>query len=125
MMIPAHGHDMSLADDLIRVITFDKNGLIPAIAQQFDTLEVLMQAWMNRESLRVTLREGRLCYWSRSRRCLWRKGETSGHWQKLVDLRWDCDGDCLLFLVDQTGAACHTGERSCFFQSHPGIKNAD
>ncbi len=94
---------------------FDANGLIPAIAQQHDTGEVLMLAWMNRAALDETLATGRVCYWSRSRQGLWRKGETSGQVQRLVELRFDCDADALLLLVDQTGVACHTGRRSCFY----------
>ena len=95
-------------------LTFTKDGLIPAIAQQYDTGEVLMMAWMSADSLAETLASGRVCYWSRSRKAFWRKGDTSGHIQKLVELRYDCDGDTLLVLVDQTGAACHEGTRSCF-----------
>lgn len=95
-------------------LTFTKDGLIPAIAQQYDTGEVLMMAWMNKDSLAETLATGRVCYWSRSRRAFWRKGDTSGHIQELVELRYDCDGDTLLVLVNQTGAACHEGSRSCF-----------
>ena len=95
-------------------LTFSKDGLIPAIAQQYDTGEVLMMAWMNKDSLAETLASGRVCYWSRSRRAFWRKGDTSGHIQELVELRYDCDGDTLLVLVNQTGAACHEGSRSCF-----------
>lgn len=102
-------------DDLIRQFTWTSDGLIPAIAQQHDTGEVLMLAWMNRESLRETLASGRVVYWSRSRRQLWRKGDTSGQVQKLIDCRVDCDRDCLLLLVDQVGVACHTGRRSCFY----------
>ncbi|MEJ2059082.1 MAG: phosphoribosyl-AMP cyclohydrolase [Gammaproteobacteria bacterium] len=98
-------------------IKFDDQGLIPAIAQQHDTGEVLMMAWMNRESLDETLDTGRVCYWSRSRGRLWRKGETSGQVQRLVELRVDCDADTLLLLVDQTGPACHTGRRSCFYHA--------
>jgi phosphoribosyl-AMP cyclohydrolase len=98
-------------------IKFDRDGLIPAIAQQHDTGEVLMLAWMNREAVRLTLAEGRACYWSRSRRALWRKGETSGQVQRLHEMRLDCDGDALLLLVDQHGVACHTGRRSCFFRA--------
>jgi phosphoribosyl-AMP cyclohydrolase len=90
---------------------------VPAIAQQHDTGEVLMMAWMSRESVAETLRTGRVCYFSRSRGQLWRKGETSGHTQRLIELRMDCDGDTLLVLVDQTGAACHTGHRDCFFRA--------
>ena len=98
-------------------ISFGPDGLIAAIAQQHDSGEVLMLAWMNREAVRITLEEGRACYWSRSRRALWRKGETSGQVQRLVELRLDCDGDALLVLVDQQGVACHTGRRSCFFRA--------
>jgi phosphoribosyl-AMP cyclohydrolase len=101
-------------------IKFDRDGLVPAIAQQYDTGEVLMMAWMNREALSATLVEGRVCYWSRSRRKLWRKGETSGQVQVLRELRLDCDGDTLLLLVDQPGVACHTGRRSCFFRAWRG-----
>jgi phosphoribosyl-AMP cyclohydrolase len=96
-------------------VRFNDAGLVPAIAQQHDTGEVLMLAWMSRESISETLATGRVCYWSRSRQSLWRKGETSGHVQRLVGFRADCDGDSLLLLVDQTGPACHTGRRSCFF----------
>ena len=98
-------------------IAFGPDGLVAAIAQQYDTGEVLMLAWMNRDAVRATLAEGRACYWSRSRRALWRKGETSGQVQRLVELRLDCDGDALLLLVDQTGVACHTGRRNCFFRA--------
>ncbi len=96
------------------------DGLLPAIAQQHDTMEVLMMAWMNAESLADTLATGRVCYWSRSRQRLWRKGESSGQIQYLQELRLDCDGDTLLLLVDQTGPACHTGRRSCFYQAVRG-----
>ena len=98
-------------------IKFGPDGLVPAIAQQHDTGEVLMMAWMNREAVRASLSEGRACYWSRSRATLWRKGETSGQVQYLRELRLDCDGDAVLLLVYQTGVACHTGRRSCFFQA--------
>jgi phosphoribosyl-AMP cyclohydrolase len=101
--------------EIIAAIAFDANGLVPAIAQQHDSGEVLMMAWMNADAVRETLETGRVCYWSRSRGNLWRKGETSGQVQKLVEMRVDCDNDCLLLLVDQTGVACHTGRRSCFF----------
>lgn len=90
-------------------------GLIPAIAQDADDGEVLMMAWMNETSLRETLATGQVTYWSRSRSALWRKGETSGHVQTLVELRVDCDRDCLLMLVRQKGPACHTNRRSCFY----------
>ncbi len=90
-------------------------GLIPAIAQQHDTGEVLMLAWMNAEAVAETLASGRVTYWSRSRSAFWKKGESSGHVQRLVEMRLDCDRDCLLVLVDQTGPACHTNRRSCFY----------
>ena len=96
-------------------LTYDSNGLIPAIAQDHETGEVLMMAWMNDESVARTLATGRVTYWSRSRQAFWIKGESSGHVQKLVELRVDCDRDCLLVLVDQTGPACHTNRRSCFY----------
>jgi phosphoribosyl-AMP cyclohydrolase len=96
-------------------LTFDDRGLIPAIAQAEGSGEVLMMAWMNAESLAETLRTGQVTYWSRSRRALWRKGESSGHVQRLVELRVDCDRDCLLLIVSQTGPACHTDRRSCFY----------
>ena len=100
---------------IIAAVRFDARGLIPAIAQQHDSGEVLMMAWMNAESLSETLATGRACYYSRSRGGLWRKGESSGQVQSVVDLRLDCDGDTLLLLVDQTGVACHTGRRNCFY----------
>ena len=101
----------------LAAIAFDANGLVPAIAQQHDTGEVLMMAWMNREAVAETLATGQVCYFSRSRGRLWRKGETSGQVQRLIELRVDCDGDTLLLLVDQTGVACHTGRRNCFFRA--------
>ena len=104
-------------DRALDAIKFDSDGLVPAIAQQHDTGEVLMMAWMSRESVRITLAEGRACYWSRSRQALWRKGETSGQVQRLRELRLDCDGDTVLLLVDQHGVACHTGRRNCFFRA--------
>lgn len=102
---------------LLKLVKFDGSGLVPAIAQDHRTGEVLMMAWMNREALSETLRGGRVCYWSRSRGALWRKGETSGQVQDLKDLRIDCDGDTLLLKVEQTGVACHTGRRSCFYRA--------
>jgi phosphoribosyl-AMP cyclohydrolase len=96
-------------------LRYDDNGLIPAIAQQHDTGEVLMVAWMNAQAVARTLETGRVTYWSRSRQAFWVKGESSGHVQRLVDFRLDCDRDCLLLQVDQTGPACHTNRRSCFF----------
>jgi len=98
----------------IETLRFDARGLIPAIAQAASG-EVLMMAWMNAESLAETLATGRVTYWSRSRGALWRKGETSGHVQTLVELRVDCDRDCLLLIVDQVGPACHTDRPSCFY----------
>lgn len=100
---------------LLEKITFNEAGLVPAIAQCHKTGEVLMMAWMNRESIEKTLATKDVYYWSRSRKSLWRKGETSGHTQKLKELFIDCDGDTLLLTVEQTGAACHTGEKTCFF----------
>ena len=97
-------------------LRFDDRGLIPAVVQDADSSDVLMMAWMNRASLERTLEEGRTVFWSRSRRGLWRKGDTSGHVQHVEEVRADCDGDVLLVRVHQIGAACHTGERSCFFR---------
>ena len=93
----------------------DKDGLIAAIAQQYDTKEVLMLAYMNEKSIRESLETGQVCYWSRSRQTYWRKGESSGHRQKLVSMAFDCDGDAILLQVDQQGPACHTNRRDCFF----------
>ena len=107
----------TLPASLATAVIFDANGLVPAIARQHDTGEVLMMAWMNREALAETLATGRVCYWSRTRGALWRKGETSGQAQRLIELRVDCDGDTLLLRVAQTGVACHTGRRSCFFRA--------
>ena len=101
-------------------VSFNADGLIPAVAQQRDTGEVLMLAWMNREAIAETVRTGEVHYWSRSRNALWHKGETSGQVQKLVDMRLDCDSDTLLLVVDQTGVACHTGRRTCFYRSFNG-----
>mgnify|MGYP001331949222 FL=1 len=106
-----------IIEQIIESLTFDQAGLIPAVAQQFDSGEVLMMAWMNRDAVAATLREGRAVYWSRSRGALWRKGETSGQTQELKELRWDCDNDPTLLLVEQTGVACHTGRRNCFFNA--------
>ena len=96
-------------------LRFNEQGLIPAIAQDAASSEVLMMAWMNAEAVARTLETGRVTYWSRSRQAFWIKGEGSGHVQKLVEFRVDCDRDCLLVLVDQTGPACHTNRRSCFY----------
>jgi phosphoribosyl-AMP cyclohydrolase len=103
-------------------ITYNADGLVAAIAQDHRTQAVLMLAWMNREAVDITLKTGEVTYWSRSRQELWRKGATSGHTQKLIEARLDCDGDALLLLVEQTGAACHTGEPNCFFRPY-GKKN--
>ncbi|MFV2052835.1 phosphoribosyl-AMP cyclohydrolase [Aliiroseovarius sp. YM-037] len=96
-------------------LKFDDQGLIPAIAQDETNGDVLMMAWMNADAVARTLATGRVTYWSRSRQSFWVKGETSGHTQELVDLRVDCDSDCLLLLVRQEGSACHTNRRSCFY----------
>ncbi|MBS8227402.1 phosphoribosyl-AMP cyclohydrolase [Vannielia litorea] len=96
-------------------LVYDAKGLIPAIAQDAESGDVLMMAWMNAQAVEKTLETGRVTYWSRSRAAFWVKGETSGHVQKLVDLRVDCDRDCLLVLVEQEGPACHTNRRSCFY----------
>jgi len=106
-----------VTDPILDEIRFDPTGLVAAVAQQHDTGEVLMLAWMNRDAVAETLATGRVCYFSRSRNRLWRKGETSGQTQALVEMRLDCDGDALLLLVDQHGVACHTGRRSCFFRA--------
>jgi phosphoribosyl-AMP cyclohydrolase len=104
-------------DAIVQSINFNADGLIPAIAQQHDSGEVLMMAWMTPEAVIETLNTGRVCYFSRSRDKLWRKGETSGQVQKLVEFRWDCDADTVLLQVDQLGVACHTGRRNCFFNA--------
>ncbi len=106
--------------EALDTIVFDADGLVPAIAQSHDTGEVLMMAWMSRDAVAETLRTGRVCYYSRSRARLWRKGESSGQVQALVDFRFDCDNDTVLVVVDQTGVACHTGRRSCFFHAVRG-----
>lgn len=114
------------SDETIGVVlgelTFDAQGLVPAIAQQHDTGEVLTLAWMNRDAIAETLKSGQTCYWSRSRQKLWRKGESSGQIQRLVEFRYDCDNDAVLLMVDQKGVACHTGRRSCFFRAVRGGK---
>ena len=102
--------------DYLDAIAWNADGLVPAIAQDSASGEVLMMAWMNRESLALTVRTGEATYWSRSRRGLWRKGETSGHVQRVVEIRLDCDADAVLLVVEQAGGiACHTGRRRCFF----------
>lgn len=111
---------MTSLTDALDKLKYTADGLIPAIAQQYDTQEVLMMAWMNRSSIEETLQTGRVCYWSRSRNNYWRKGEQSGQMQVLKELRFDCDADTILLLVDQTGPACHTGRRSCFYNKVEG-----
>jgi len=106
-----------LPPDLAAAITFDAAGLVPAVAQDHASGEVLMLAWMNAESIAATLSSGFATYYSRSRKKLWRKGETSGYTQRLVELRLDCDGDAIVLRVAQTGPACHTGHRACFFRA--------
>ncbi len=110
----------ALPAELESALAFDDRGLVAAVAQQHDSGEVLMMAWMNRAAIAETLATGRVCYWSRSRGRLWRKGERSGQTQRLVELSVDCDGDTLLVKVDQTGVACHTGRRSCFYRAWRG-----
>ena len=110
--VPIEASPAQLAD-----VKYDSDGLVPAIAQDVENGDVLMMAWMNAESLAMTLREGRMVYWSRSRQELWRKGDTSGDRQFVREAYYDCDGDTLLFKVEQEGAgACHTGARTCFFR---------
>lgn len=109
--------DTFMLTDVLAAAGFNDDGLIPAIAQQHDSGEVLMMAWMNRATLEETLTTGRVCYWSRSRNRPWRKGETSGQQQHLISAALDCDGDTLLLQVNQTGPACHSGRRSCFYVS--------
>ena len=103
-------------------IKFDAQGFIPAIVQDSRTKEVLMMAWMNAESLKLTLEKGEAVFWSRSRKEIWHKGATSGNVQKVVEVRVDCDADTLLVLVEPAGPACHTGERTCFYRSVEGSK---
>lgn len=102
-------------ENVFEQIKWNQDGLVPAITQDQTSKEVLMMAWVNREALIETLQTKQVCYWSRSRKCLWRKGENSGHRQYLTDARLDCDEDCLLFLVNQTGPACHTLRPTCFY----------
>ncbi len=104
----------------ITTVKFNDQGLVSVISQDAETLEVLMLAWMNAESLAETLETGRMTFWSRSRQAFWRKGESSGHVQTLKDMRLDCDRDCLLALVEQVGPACHTNRRSCFYTAVRG-----
>jgi phosphoribosyl-AMP cyclohydrolase len=106
-----------MSESLLDAISWSADGLIPVVAQEHNSGRVLMLAWMNREALATTIREGQAVYWSRSRRRLWRKGEESGHIQRVLEIRLDCDNDTLLLIVEQLGGiACHTGRESCFFQ---------
>ncbi|WP_025854425.1 phosphoribosyl-AMP cyclohydrolase [Pseudomonas sp. CHM02] len=107
-------------EHVLDALPWNSDGLIAAIAQQHGSGEVLMLAWMNRQALKETLATGQVCYWSRSRQHLWRKGETSGNWQQLVEARLDCDGDAVLLIVDQQGPACHTGRPTCFYNAIDG-----
>ena len=108
---------MNVVDDSwLEQVRWNDAGLVPVITQEYTTGDILMLAWMNREALRLTVTTGVVVYWSRSRQCLWRKGEKSGHEQRLRDIRLDCDNDALLLKVEQIGIACHTGRKSCFYQ---------
>lgn len=110
--------------DWLEEVRWDGNGLVTAVAQEIGTNQVLMVAWMNREALRLSVDEGQAVYWSRSRQRLWRKGEESGHRQKIHDIRLDCDGDVILLLVEQAGGiACHTGRRHCFYRQLRGSED--
>lgn len=106
-----------MIEQLLKEIAFNEDGLVAAVAQQFDTKEVLMMAWMDKEAVEKTLATGEAHYFSRSRNKQWKKGESSGQTQKVIELQIDCDGDTLLLLVDQKGVACHTGRRQCFFRT--------
>ena len=107
-------------EPVLDALPWNSDGLIAAIAQQHRSGEVLMLAWMNRQALSETLASGQVCYWSRSRQQLWHKGESSGHWQQLIEARLDCDGDAVLLIVDQQGPACHTGRPTCFYNAIDG-----
>jgi len=111
---------MTALDEQLANVTFNEAGLVPAIAQDHATGQVVMMGWMNADTLRETLQTGRMVYWSRSRQEVWRKGDTSGDIQTVREARYDCDGDTLLFIIDQHGkGACHTGEFSCFYRTFP------
>lgn len=112
----ASAENKNSLEQVIDKLLFNNDGLIPAIAQDFETGDVLMMAWMNKEAIFETMNTNRVCYYSRSRQKLWRKGETSGQIQTLKKLRIDCDADTILLMVDQKGVACHTGRRSCFYE---------
>jgi phosphoribosyl-AMP cyclohydrolase len=123
-MSAAPPSEPALDPEVAALLRHDPAGLVAAVVQQYDSGEVLMLAWMDDEALRRTLRTGRATYWSRSRGEYWVKGETSGNRQWVREVRLDCDGDALLVLVDQEGAACHTGARSCFFRALPAVEGA-
>jgi phosphoribosyl-AMP cyclohydrolase len=108
---------MSNLDKIIETIKFNEQGLVPAIAQDSQTKQVLMMAWMNAESLKETMTTNKMCYFSRSRNSIWRKGETSGQIQTIKEIMIDCDSDAILALVEQKGVACHTGRKSCFYKT--------
>ena len=111
---------MTTLDEQLANVTFNEAGLVPAIAQDHATGQVVMMGWMNADTLRETLQTGRMVYWSRSRQEVWRKGDTSADIQTVREARYDCDGDTLLFIIDQHGkGACHTGEFSCFYRTFP------
>lgn len=110
----ANGSCLAL-NEVLASLNFNSDGLIPVIAQDADSKQVLMMAWMNAETLEKTLQTGLMTYWSRSRQAEWIKGKSSGHWQQLLSMRIDCDGDTILCQVNQSGAACHTGRRHCFY----------
>lgn len=112
---PLNKGEVLTLQEVVNHLIFNEQGLIPVITQDTDSKDVLMMAWMNKESLSKTLETGRMTYWSRSRQELWEKGATSGHTQQLSSMRFDCDGDAILCLVKQTGAACHTGRDNCFY----------
>ena len=113
-----------MSDIDMRLVKFDENGLVPVIVQDSTTAEVLMTAWANEEALKLTADSGELTLWSRSRKELWKKGETSGNVMRVIELRIDCDGDTLLAIVDPAGPACHTGKRTCFYRSLWGKENS-
>ncbi len=115
MNLSSNAERTKTVEQVLSELKYNADGLIPAIAQQYDSGEVLMLAWMNKVSIEETLQTKRVCYWSRSRQAFWRKGESSGQIQQLKAMSFDCDVDTLLLKVDQTGPACHTGRRSCFF----------
>ncbi len=110
------GENKDINNSFLETVKFDETGLVPVIVQDHETGKVLMMAWMNRESLQMTLKNKRACYWSRSRKKLWLKGESSGNMQVVHDILIDCDGDTLLLKVSQTGGACHAGYHSCFYR---------